>query len=1176
MTLPADGKYHLNNDRKPWKIHAQTVTSRAGESLLLKSSDNYNLFLDASGATVSLNNNLLVTENSVTFGAGTVFSGNLVTDSSAVQIPITLNNYEFANHITMLTNLTTTPNVYIDLTSSGYSVPFTPRSVRSKIYIRMNISYISSNESEQLISFRLNRRIGSNAASVIFSDEDIGTLMGVSNAGIYTGDFIDTPNTTSQLTYFLSYKIANNSNISIDVNSGVLGYDDNNTNFFMAQELYVPPTDVTTQTGVDGQPLTFAQVLGSGLNSTFNNTSSQNSTVSGMLTAASVDINGGNIDGVVIGNHTRNNAYFNNIYGHQIARFYDNMIFYDIHNNEKIVLTKDGNITIGENGTTNGTMIVHGTTISTILSVTSSATLHDTFTSKNNSYISTESGYVELSKDGGHTVIKGNLTCNDVDGTSTFNTLVSLQRTGPELHLDVAGSTDILTGSDGDLNNRQALFRIAPNQTNDDNRFHCHTGAVFNKPVNFVKTGIIQAGLNITHTSENNGNAISINNGIITMHSTQGKITCKNLEVSINGEDTFTTNGYLTSAKFFNSSDETNLATAGKLTKIRGTLQVDETSLFVNDVVLGESSLLKPNGGIEMDSDKFKVANNSGNTTIAGTLDVNGAVNLASTGVATTVEGNLQVNQTSSFTGNVTLGESSLLKPNGGIEMDSNKFKVANNSGNTTIAGTLDVNGEVNLASTGVATTVEGILQVNETSTFNNVVKIKNTLELYQSNGDSNSITKLYSQNVNNVGQLTIDPHSDGATGHVIIAGNLTVQGTTTSINSNEVNIGDSIIKLNSDYNGNSPSENAGLEINRGDQPNSFLIWDESNDRWTIRDQNNSGQNLYTEGSITCNQLLKNGGGVISGTISNATNAVYSEQIKIKRSGHNANCPITFIQDYANNEMKELKIDDGNNLSYNASSNTLNVSNISGFSAQGDINFNSKVMTNVNITSGTIVSSVISGNVSGSNESEKIRTNHSNDDGDYPITFIHNHGNDVMQELKVDGGNNITYNPQTNRLNVLNIGGFTAQGGINFNNQSMTNVNIDSGKGMFSRLEAQDDSWTKTGGNASTIHSGNTLELNMNNDMVQSQTINITHDIHKINVSNGRDGCQLIVSATFNANHTIYGGPSPSRDNYETSNVYIGFKDDIEITDKDNQRVVFSIIKCHGKYYVTAQQYWYT
>ena len=96
MTLPADGKYHLNNDRKPWKIHAQTVTSRAGESLLLKSSDNYNLFLDASGATVSLNNNLLVTENSVTFGAGTVFSGNLVTDSSAVQIPITLNNYEFA------------------------------------------------------------------------------------------------------------------------------------------------------------------------------------------------------------------------------------------------------------------------------------------------------------------------------------------------------------------------------------------------------------------------------------------------------------------------------------------------------------------------------------------------------------------------------------------------------------------------------------------------------------------------------------------------------------------------------------------------------------------------------------------------------------------------------------------------------------------------------------------------------------------------------------------------------------------------------------------------------------------------------------------------------------------------------------------------------------------------
>ena len=72
-----------------------------------------------------------------------------------------------------------------------------------------------------------------------------------------------------------------------------------------------------------------------------------------------------------------------------------------------------------------------------------------------------------------------------------------------------------------------------------------------------------------------------------------------------------------------------------------------------------------------------------------------------------------------------------------------------------------------------------------------------------------------------------------GATSTVVIAGDLTVRGTTTSINSNEVNIGDAIIKLNSDLGASTaPSENAGFEINRGSSANVSLIWDEAADRW--------------------------------------------------------------------------------------------------------------------------------------------------------------------------------------------------------------------------------------------------------------------------------------------------------------------------------------------------------
>ena len=66
---------------------------------------------------------------------------------------------------------------------------------------------------------------------------------------------------------------------------------------------------------------------------------------------------------------------------------------------------------------------------------------------------------------------------------------------------------------------------------------------------------------------------------------------------------------------------------------------------------------------------------------------------------------------------------------------------------------------------------------------------------------------------------------------NVIISGNLTVSGTTTTVNSNTVNIGDNVIVLNSDEAG-TPSQNGGLEIERGTADNATILWDEGNDYW--------------------------------------------------------------------------------------------------------------------------------------------------------------------------------------------------------------------------------------------------------------------------------------------------------------------------------------------------------
>jgi hypothetical protein len=70
-----------------------------------------------------------------------------------------------------------------------------------------------------------------------------------------------------------------------------------------------------------------------------------------------------------------------------------------------------------------------------------------------------------------------------------------------------------------------------------------------------------------------------------------------------------------------------------------------------------------------------------------------------------------------------------------------------------------------------------------------------------------------------------------GLANDVVIQGNLTVKGTTTTVESNTVSLGDNILVLNNDVTG-TPTENAGLEIERGTEVNVSLRWNETNDRW--------------------------------------------------------------------------------------------------------------------------------------------------------------------------------------------------------------------------------------------------------------------------------------------------------------------------------------------------------
>ena len=85
-----------------------------------------------------------------------------------------------------------------------------------------------------------------------------------------------------------------------------------------------------------------------------------------------------------------------------------------------------------------------------------------------------------------------------------------------------------------------------------------------------------------------------------------------------------------------------------------------------------------------------------------------------------------------------------------------------------------------------------------------------------------------------------------------ITCNDLTVNGTTTTVNSNTVNIGDSNLTLNSDETG-TPSQNGGLTIERGTSTNVEIRWNETTDKWQFT---NDGTNYSDIGSSSAGTFV--------------------------------------------------------------------------------------------------------------------------------------------------------------------------------------------------------------------------------------------------------------------------------------------------------------------------------
>jgi hypothetical protein len=88
---------------------------------------------------------------------------------------------------------------------------------------------------------------------------------------------------------------------------------------------------------------------------------------------------------------------------------------------------------------------------------------------------------------------------------------------------------------------------------------------------------------------------------------------------------------------------------------------------------------------------------------------------------------------------------------------------------------------------------------------------------------------------------------SSGGTvsGDLAVTGNLIVSGSRIEINTATVLLNDNIVTINSDLPNNiSPTEDAGIEINRGSSTNVSILWNETLDAWTFTNDGSSYERI--------------------------------------------------------------------------------------------------------------------------------------------------------------------------------------------------------------------------------------------------------------------------------------------------------------------------------------------
>ncbi len=160
------------------------------------------------------------------------------------------------------------------------------------------------------------------------------------------------------------------------------------------------------------------------------------------------------------------------------------------------------------------------------------------------------------------------------------------------------------------------------------------------------------------------------------------------------------------------------------------------------------------------------------------------------------------------------------------------------------------------------------------------------TVQVTSSNGTTTGLENGLVLTGHKTGDYVDVALGTGASSTTTVAGNLTVNGTTTTVSSTNTVVADKLFELANGQSG-TPSGDIGIVMERGSSDNAAIFWDESTDKFAMGTGSFTGATTgdlsYTRGTLLLDSLEASG--TVSGTISTATQNTISSATSLAAVG---------------------------------------------------------------------------------------------------------------------------------------------------------------------------------------------------------------------------------------------------------------------------------------------------